>query len=59
MASVGKGDGHNDDLFGMRLERKCWSGEDGIVTRKQLGLASGKLVGLKQAFEGMDWATVV
>lgn len=45
--------------FWDETREKSWSGEDGIVTREQLGLASEKLVGLKQAFEGIDWATVV
>jgi hypothetical protein len=45
--------------FWDEAREKSWSGEDGIVTREQLGLASEKLVGLKQAFEGMEWAPVV
>jgi hypothetical protein len=38
---------------------KSWSGEEGIVGAEELGVEVGKLVGLKAAFEGLNWAAVL
>jgi hypothetical protein len=34
---------------------KSWSGEDGLLTGKDLGVDMGKLVGVEKTWEGIDW----
>ena len=38
---------------------KSWSGEEGIIGAKELGIKESELVGLKEAFVKLDWATVL
>jgi hypothetical protein len=45
--------------FWDEAKEQSWSGEEGILEAKDLGVRTEELVGLKEAFQGLDWAAVL
>jgi NmrA-like family len=41
------------------LRERSWSGEDGILTKEDLGIAGEKFVGSKEVYATMDWKALL